>query len=549
MRYLPRATSTLLLVGAVVLTMSCTDLSEDPSSEITQANFDPSTEDIPNLVAPVYQPLRGFMACCFSYIGLQDEAGDMEIKPARPNGWGGPYLTYHPHDWGPTHPYVIINYPRFFDGVNAANRVIFQIESGVVPAEENREEILAELKVARAFYYAQLLDVYGNVPIVTDFELEEAPEQNTRQEVYDFVIQQLEDNIPNLPEATDLSTYGRFDKWSGKMVLAEVYLNAGVYRGGDFSGGVSTGDPGSPSDGENGEWQKVIDLTNDIINSGRFSLESDYKENYLRNTQRGSDEIIFAIPYEETEGPGNTFHMMSLTTEIQEAFNMSATPWGGGAAQPQFASSYNEDDQRLEDTWVNGTLRGPQGDSLTFYQKNIPQIDGTQFKHGWRIGKYEIYQGMKANSSVDLPFYRYAETLMMKAEALLRTGNAGEAAEIVTRVRERSFDDPAKAEVTAQELMQPSVINWGIWQGGENEGEVVEPGTGPDIKYGRFLDELGWEFAMEGHRRQDMIRFGAFTTKTWFEHRASDSQPFHRIFPIPQDVLDANPNLEQNPGY
>lgn len=535
MRYLIRSLSFLLLAGTVIFTVSCTDLSENPYSEITQANFNPTTKDIPNLVAPVYTPLRSFMACCYSYVGMQDEAGDMAIKPSRPNGWGGPYLPYHRHQWGPSHPYTG-NYNTFFDGVNAANRVIYQIESGAVPVEDPlRTQLLAELKVARAFYYSLLLDNFGNVPIVTDFTLEDAPEQSTRQEVYEFVVQQLEDNIPNLTEETGLSTYGRFNKWAGKMVLAEVYLNAGVYTGN-----------GDPSDGENGNWEQVIQTTNEIINSGRYQLESDYKSNFQRGSQQSSDEIIFAIPYDEVNGPGNTFHMQTLTPEIQQAFGMEATPWGGGASQPQFAQSYDEDDQRLEDTWINGTLRGPQGDSLTHYTLNIPRIDNTEFRHGWRIGKYEVYEGMSFSSDVDLPFYRYAETLMMKAEALLRTGNGPQAAEIVTQVRQRAFDDPEEARVTAEELRQPSVINWGYWG---PEGEVVEPGTGPDIEYGRFLDELGWEFAMEGHRRQDMIRFGAFTTKTWLNHRASESGSFARLFPLPQGALDTNPNLEQNPGY
>jgi len=521
-------------MGMTVVTVSCTDLVEDPFSEITEENFNPSAKDVPSLVAPVYTPLRGFMACCYSYIGLQDEAADMIIKPGRPNGWGGPYLPYHRHMIGPSHLYPQINYPRFFNGVNAANRVIFQIESGTVPVEDPlRTQVLAELKVARAFYYSLLLDVFGNVPIVTDFNIEEPPATNSRQEVYEFVVQELEDNIPNLSEATDLSTYGRFNKWAGKMVLAEVYLNAGVYRG-----------DGDPSDGENGEWEKVIEVTDEIINSGRYQLEPNYKDNFTRDNP-SSNEVIFAIPYDEVEGPGNTFHMQTLTPEIQTAFGMQSTPWGGGAAQPQFADSYDEDDKRLEDTWINGTLRSPQGDSLTFYTKNIDQIDFAPFDQGWRIGKYEIYEGMAISSDVDLPFYRYAEALMMKAEALLRTGNAGAAATIVTQVRQRAFDDPQEAQITGAELQQPSVINWGFWE----NGQVVEPDTGPEIRYGRFLDELGWEFAAEGHRRQDMIRFGAFTTKTWMNHRAEESDPFERILPIAQDAIDTNPNLQQNPGY
>lgn len=91
----------------------------------------------------------------------------------------------------------------------------------------------------------------------------------------------------------------------------------------------------------------------------------------------------------------------------------------------------------------------------------------------------------------------------MKAEALLRTGRASEAAALVTQVRERAFDDPSEAQVSGAELRQGSTINYGY----RRDGEVVDPEGGDDIRYGRFLDELGWEFALEGHRRQDLIRF------------------------------------------
>ena len=65
--------------------------------------------------------------------------------------------------------------------------------------------------------------------------------------------------------------------------------------------------------------------------------------------------------------------------------------------------------------------------------------------------------------------------------------------------------------------------------------------------YGRFLDELGWEFAQEAHRRQDQIRFGVFTTKKWLSHRPNGD--YRSLFPIPQDELNKNPNLTQNQGY
>ena len=70
---------------------------------------------------------------------------------------------------------------------------------------------------------------------------------------------------------------------------------------------------------------------------------------------------------------------------------------------------------------------------------------------------------------------------------------------------------------------------------------------GADVVDGRFLDELGWEFAAEGHRRQDLIRFGVFTTKTWFNHVPNGS--YRTLFAIPEGAMTTNPNLHQNPGY
>jgi hypothetical protein len=141
----------------------------------------------------------------------------------------------------------------------------------------------------------------------------------------------------------------------------------------------------------------------------------------------------------------------------------------------------------------------------------------------------------------------------MKAEALLRTGHEDEAATIVTDVRQRAFanTDPAKATVTGDQLLEGSSYNYG-WS--DTDGIVKDHagGTatfngGADIQYGRFLDELGWEFAIEGHRRTNLIRFGVFTTKTWFNHTPNGD--YRSLFAIPQDARATNPNLEQNPGY
>lgn len=502
---------------------SCTDLSEDPFNEITEENFNPTERDIPRLLGPAYAR-AWFMGCCYDYISMQEGAGDSYVTPARPNGWGGPYLPYHYHEWTPVHPHVTTGWNQLFNGINAANRVYFQIEGETIQTDsEQQTRLLAELRAIRAYYYYHLMDNYGDVPIVTDFTDESLPVQSTRQEVFDFVVAELTTAMPNLSEQADNTTYGRMNRWAALATLARVYLNAEVY----------TGTPG---------WTEVINYTDQIINSGLFELNPDYRNNFTIDNNN-SNEIIFAVPYDEVFAGGNTMHMRTLAPEQQQSFQMAAQPWGGSAATPQSIETYDEDDTRLDDTWSGGPQLDLQGNVVIDFSFNIPSIEATEFRHGYRVNKYEIYPGMQVASSVDLPLFRYSMVLMMKAEALLRTGNADEAATLVTQVRERAFveTNPADAVVTGAELQQGSSFNYGIWDG-ENE-QVDNPVGGNDIQYGRFLDELLWEFGVEGFRRQDLIRFDAYD-KPWFK-KSSTNEPCRTIFPIPQEAIDDNPNLEQ----
>lgn len=133
---------------------------------------------------------------------------------------------------------------------------------------------------------------------------------------------------------------------------------------------------------------------------------------------------------------------------------------------------------------------------------------------------------------------------MMKAECLLRTGSANEAAEIVTQVRKRAFkNNPEKANVTSEQLLGNSKYNYGYVE----NYKIVDKGNSTPVEFGGFYDELGYEFACEWIRRRDMIRFGTYTSKSWLSHKPVGDKT--SVFPIPQTVIDSNPNLEQNPDY
>lgn len=217
--------------------------------------------------------------------------------------------------------------------------------------------------------------------------------------------------------------------------------------------------------------------------------------------------------------------MKQLLPQTRDVLNMQAQPWGGSSANPQFIDTYEEGDQRLVDSWFMGEQRDADtGEILYTLENHMPSIYFSEFYEGLRFRKYEILPGTNGSMPNDFPFLRYTDVLMMKAEALLRTGNQGEAGELVTEVRMRSFDNPADAVVTGEELAGDSLFQYGTL---DEDGNTDQPGDQSTVQYGRFLDELGWEFVGEARRRTDLIRFGVFQTKNWYNHTPQEIIPFY----------------------
>ena len=403
--------------------------------------------------------------------------------------------------------------------------------------EESKPKVVAEVKGVRALWYSILCDTHGNIPIQTSFS-EEIPVQSTRKQVFDFIINELKEVMPNLPTEVNKSTYGRLTQWGAKCLMARMYLNAGVY----------TGTP---------MWNECLEQCNDIINSGLFSLETNYTD-IFKTENSGCVETIFAIPYDEVynegdnNGPVFGAHMKFLSSNSRKVFNMQTTPWGGSAANPQFINSYDPDDMRLKYTWLQGDQYSPDGVLITTFPNKLPSIYKTDTDDGYRVGKYEIKVGAKSLLSNDFPYFRYTEVLLMKAECLLRLGqNETEAAHIVSQIRERAFREsahPEKATVDAAWLKGDTHINYGTL---DEKGQIDDAGNTEVVELGGLYDEWGWEFAAEARRRTDMIRFGTYQKKSWFNHTptANDLNGNSILFPIHLDHLNTNPNLQQNPGY
>ena len=530
----------LTLTGLVITISSCTNLQEEVFSDLTAEQFVPEAKDLPSIMGPAYSSLRTVYFGWTGYFDTMEESSDEVATCSRPRGWydGGVYERMHKHTWTSLQGHTSNLWDRCYQGITNCNRAIYQVEKGIIPLnEELTNSTLSELKVARAFYLYILCDAFGNIPITTKYDIVEGylPAQNTRLEVFNFIVSQITESLPYLSEDANPETYARWNKWAAKTLLAKMYLNAEVYTG-------------------TARWAECISECNDVIASGAYQLEANFRDCFKTENQN-SPELIFTVPFDEIYGTGFQTHLKTLPSSTQSVWNLKAPPWGygGSCAIPQFINTYDPDDTRLKDSWISGYMISTSGDSIRSMLDNVTPL---QFKNelrgifeagemeGYRLGKFEIKMGADKYLSNDFTVFRYADVLMMKAECLLRTDLPDDAATLVTVVRGRAFkDNPSKATVTGDDLLQGSSYNYGF----VNNGVLTEIEGGADVLYGRLLDELGWEFAQEAHRRQDQIRFGVFTSKKWLSHRPNGD--YRSLFPIPQDELNKNPNLSQNTGY
>lgn len=533
---------------------SCLEPDDSVYTTIVADKYDYSEQDMVRLLGNAYTPWRSVV------VGMINEtqtiSSDETLVPVRPWGWNGTTINMHLHTWTSETGEAINRWGELYTGINNANQVIYQIESGMVPVSEGKENYLAELKALRASYYYMLCDYYGNVPYLTQFNVPDGflPEQITRKALNDSIIKEVTEALPLLPENVDKSTYGRFTQWGAYALLAKMYLNAEVY----------TGTP---------QWEKCIEACDKIISSGKFDLADSQKEIFSADNE-DCVEAIFAVPFDQSYASGLNIFNYVLNGQFSQVYSTTTFGgWGGSAAIPQFIDTFDEDDSRLKDNYLQGQQTYPDGSNVMCelgYSLGkpmdivnvVPGLDWAEEPHGLHLAKYEYVAGMNPGAmSNDVFVFRYTDVLMMKAECLLRTGHADDAAKIVTQIRERAFkSNPAKAEVTGDELMEGSCYDYGLRESSyvvDNGGEspvVLIPNPrithegGADIQYGRFLDELGWEFNQEGRRRQDMIRFGVWTTKSWLSHEATKDAN-KELYPIPRTELEKNGKLKQNPGY
>jgi hypothetical protein len=418
--------------------------------------------------------------------------------------------------WSEQNPYNQLLYQRIFINIAYCNEYIRAVSArvGGLPSglKEDVEMYLKEARFLRALFYFYAMDLWGNVPFVTDEDAIGAflPEQISRQDLFTYVENELIDILPGLADPGS-NEYARADRAAAWMLLAKLYLNANVYTGTERN-------------------TDCLTYCNLIINSGVYSLHSNYDELFMADNHLRRNEIIF--PIAEDGNSGRNYGGMTFVIHAQVAADASMDPvnafgveggWGGNRFRSALVSKFDDTsgdtDTRANFFTTNRTLE------ITNQNEFTEGYSSTKFKNRTSAGAAGQHGTFV---DTDFPLFRFADVYLMYAEAVERGGAGGSEANalgFVNDLRERAYGD-ASGNITVSDLTLQFI-----------------------------LDERARELYWEAQRRTDLIRFEQFTGDSYLwdwkgniKQGAATAEHFN-LFPIPASDLVTNTNLVQNDGY
>ncbi|MEX2567471.1 MAG: RagB/SusD family nutrient uptake outer membrane protein [Cyclobacteriaceae bacterium] len=483
----------IFLFACIFCTASCENdfLNEEPYDFLAPENFYETEEDAfaaLNAAYSVFLP-SGYYNIFFWMV--MDGSTD-QLSVGTNKDWE---FDINLHTFESISRGIVIVYDGLMTALNPINAVIeFVPEIDMDPATRNR--IVAEAKFLRALNYYHLAGAWGGVPLVLkttknlNKETLNVP-KSTQEEIFDQVIRDLKDAQEVLPISYPSSDYGRVTKGAALALEAKVYL-----------------------------YQKKFDLAaqkaKEVMDLGVYNLLPDYAELW-RVDNKNHNEEIFSIQRDcqVQVNFGGTFFSRRV---FHYAPNGSGIIPGGEdgdwKAAPEFYNNFPDDYRKevtflTEWTYPNGTTRTFEPTCWKYYDPNMC--------------------GRNLASNND-PVLRYADVLLIYAESLNETnGPTAESYEAINRVRQRArgvgtiHEKPENVLPDLANLSQEE-FREAVWQ------------------------ERNLELCFESHRRYDLIRTGQFEEEI-SNYLGRNVEPHKILFPISQTALDANPLLEQNPGY
>ena len=594
-----------LLAGvSMFFTFNACDLDPEIYSEYDREGFENSETAFDPKLGDVYVNLQREYGYAYreGFWSLQENTTDECVVPTRYMGdWydGAAFWILHNHRFDSKTREISKGgqsannaWAFAYRGISKCNSMMKWMRS--IELDVKRPADMAELYILRAWYHYLMVDNFGNCQFVSQLgENGYEAKQGKRHEIFDSIMVDLHKYVP---QAREEKIYSRVNKHVGWMVLAKMYLNAPAW-------GVVGKAKYAPTAEEC--YKKAALYCDSIINLGGYTLTPNYFDNFAVENQN-STENIWCVFYDASFSKGMQFHQMTLHYASQNSYGLKNQPWNGYCTTHKVLGLYGEGDTRIN-CWERGQQYSKSGaaltvkvpvDSITYVQmpeyvrkpadwpatladfallagrdtvkykdKNGVEKDSTNIRpytftfpavftdtittltnsdgykiynifEGARFVKFQIQEGVGDHMSNDFPIYRLADVYLMKAEAELHNGNMDVAVAAANKVRQRAGATPySAATLTLDELC--------------NER----------------CRELMWE----GHRRQDLIRFGRFTgpksvqddndpANLWILKYTTDQPtdnlpgqvPFQtpdymKVFPLPDYVVTNG--FTQNEGY
>lgn len=462
---------------------------------------------------------------------------DEAIMPTRGGDWydGGFWQGLYLHQWGVNNDALQATWEYLYKVVMLSNKSVERIQKFQTKYDFPELPLyLAEVRAMRAMYYYHLMDLFGRVPLVLSSSLSmKDVVQSERKEIFDFVVKELQEVAPMLSENRSNQSgdyYGRITRPVVYFLLAKLALNAEVYTDNDWTDGARP-------DGRTiyftiegrqlNAWQAVAAYCDRITAMG-YRLEDQYETNFAVFNEL-SVENIFTIPMNKTLYTNQMQYLFrSRHYNHAKAYGLGGENGSSATTDALRVFGYDTEDvdPRFEKCYFAGVVHDLKGNVIRLDDGTILEyrpwevavdISDTPYEKtaGARMKKYAIDANATKDGKLmenDIVLFRYADVLLMKSEAKVRNGENGDAELAQVRNRVSASLRPATLET--------------------------------------LLDERLLEFAWEGWRRQDLVRFGMFTRAYSNRPQLTDEENgYTTVFPIPGNILDMNNRLVQNKGY
>lgn len=486
--YLVKYISTFAVTLSLLLLSGCDNpLKEQAHSELAPENVLNNREGIESVLVSAYGNIV--------WANLKMRLTRFESWPAD-LGWqtGGvenrTALTMMEWTWDASQGHFNGTYNRMYNVVRDANLILDNVQEVEGIPEEDLNTLVAEARFLRAWAYYRLYIYFGPTPLRTSTDDPQEMTRASEDEMEQFIETEILEVIPDLPTPGEEANYGRATNGGAMGLLTKFYLNSK-------------------------QWEKAAETALDIIEMNEYELFPDF-EGLLKVENEGNSEMILVNTL-HPDGPFMNYMEGAFPPGFYEwpEKNLVNTSWENHATQHRlredFYYSFDPEDERrnpILTEYVN--VQGDTIDLLNDAEDNI---------RSFRFWPDPDAQGNRHGN--DQPEVRYADILLSRAEALNEIeGPNQESIDLINEVRERAGLD-------------------GI--------ELTDFASKEELR-DHIFDERAWEFYEEAHRRTDLIRKGEFVESAE-ERGVSNASEYRVLYPIPQPALDANPELEQNPGY